>query len=43
MKSYKIILDTNLWISFLITGNYDFIDKSIENKNIKLVFSEELI
>ena len=43
MRSKKVILDTNLWISFLITKDFSFLDKYIENGKIKLVFSEELI
>jgi uncharacterized protein len=43
MRSKKIILDTNLWISFLITRKLDFIDALIEKKKIKLIFSDELI
>ena len=36
MKIKKIILDTNLWISFLIS-------KLIEDKRIILIFSDELL
>jgi putative PIN family toxin of toxin-antitoxin system len=43
MKSKKIILDTNLWISFLINKDYSFLDKYIGNEKAKLIFSEELI
>ena len=43
MKSKKIILDTNLWISFLISKKFNSIDKLIENKRITLIFSDELI
>ena len=43
MKSKKIILDTNLWISFLITKDYSFLDKYIENGKATLIFSDELI
>jgi hypothetical protein len=43
MRSKKVILDTNLWISFLITKNYNFIDKFVENKRVTLIFSKELI
>jgi|SRR5690606_18415294 len=43
MKSEKIIFDTNLWISFLITKDYSFLDEYVENGKVKLVFSEELI
>jgi hypothetical protein len=43
MKSKKIILDTNLWISFLITKDYRFLDRYIENGKAILFFSKELI
>ncbi|MFW6275809.1 MAG: putative toxin-antitoxin system toxin component, PIN family [bacterium] len=43
MKSKKIILDTNIWISFLITKDYSFLDKYIEREKAILIFSEELI
>lgn len=43
MKSKKIILDTNLWISFLISGNFNEIDKLLEEKRITLIFSDELL
>lgn len=43
MKNKKIILDTNLWISFLISKKFSQIDKLIEEKRIILVFSNELL
>ena len=43
MKSKKVILDTNLWISFLITKKLSEIDDFILNEKIILVFSAELI
>lgn len=43
MGNEKIILDTNLWISFLISKNFSQLDELIENKNITLVFSNELL
>lgn len=43
MQSKKVILDTNLWISFLISGNFDAIDKLIDSGKIVLIFSEESI
>ncbi|TXD62489.1 putative toxin-antitoxin system toxin component, PIN family [Polaribacter sp. IC066] len=43
MKSKKIILDTNLWISFLISNNLHQLNKLIKNKKIILIFSDELI
>lgn len=42
MPSRKIIIDTNIWISFLITKNFDFLDKFIENRKLTLIFSKEL-
>lgn len=43
MKNRKIILDTNLWISFLISKKYSQLDKLIEKKRITLIFSNELL
>ena len=43
MKNKKVILDTNLWISFLITNEYSQLDDLIEKNNITVVFSDELI
>jgi len=42
MRSKKVILDTNLWISFLISKDYSFLDNYVEKGIIKLIFSEEL-
>jgi uncharacterized protein len=42
MKSKKIILDTNLWISFLISHDYSFLDNFIEKEKVELIFSAEL-
>jgi len=41
MKSKKVILDTNLWISFLISKNFKEIDSLVQTKDIKLLFSNE--
>lgn len=43
MKSKKVILDTNVWISHLISNRFIFLDELIENGRITLIFSEELI
>lgn len=43
MKNKRVILDTNLLISFLISKKLTFIDGLIFNGKIKLVFSKELI
>lgn len=42
-KSSRIIIDTNLWISFLITKEFEKLDKIILSKDIVLVFSQELL
>ena len=42
IKSKKVILDTNLWISFLISKDFSFLDEYIETGKLKLIFSEEL-
>lgn len=42
MSRKKIILDTNLWISFLISGDFSFLDSFVEKGVVKLIFSEEL-
>ncbi len=43
LRSHKIIIDTNLWISFLLTKQFSFLDKLLAKKKVKLVFSEELL
>lgn len=43
MKIKKVILDTNLWISFLISKKFSEIDKLIDDKKIILIFSNELL
>jgi len=43
MKIKKVILDTNLWISFLISKKFNSIDQLIEDNTIRLIFSKELI
>ena len=43
MKSKRIVLDTNLWISYLISKKYSELDKLIESKKVVLIFSIELM
>lgn len=43
MRNKYVILDTNLWISFLISGKLSAIDEFIFNGKIQLIFSKELI
>lgn len=39
----RVIIDTNLWLSFLLTKNYTKLDKLFSNHSITLLFSQELI
>ncbi|MGA9326296.1 MAG: putative toxin-antitoxin system toxin component, PIN family [Salegentibacter sp.] len=41
MKNKKIILDTNLWSSFLISNDFVEIDKLVQEKEVTFLFSEE--
>lgn len=43
MKSKRVVLDTNLWISFLISKKFTEIDNLVQSKNITLIFSNESI
>lgn len=43
MQTKHVIIDTNLWISYLITNKYQFFDSLILTSKIKLIFSEELL
>jgi uncharacterized protein len=43
MRNKKIILDTNLWLSFLISKRMSVIDGLIDSGKIKLIFSNESI
>ena len=38
----KLVLDTNIWISFLISHDYSKLDKLIFKHKVTFVFSEEL-
>lgn len=42
-KKDRIILDTNLWISFLLTRNLEKLDKIIKDKLLILLFSQDLL
>jgi len=43
LRQHRIIIDTNLWISFLISKQFDFLDNLIERNKVKLIFSDDLI
>jgi putative PIN family toxin of toxin-antitoxin system len=42
-KASRIIIDTNLWISFLITKNFTKLDEILFSKECVLIFSQELL
>lgn len=41
--SQKVIIDTNLWISFLISKTFDKLDDLLLNNKVRLIFSSELL
>ena len=43
MPKSSIIIDTNLWISFLLTRQYPLLDMLLENNAVKLIFGDELL
>ncbi len=42
-KKFRVIIDTNLWISFLISNQYNQLDLLISSKNCTLIFSQALL
>jgi putative PIN family toxin of toxin-antitoxin system len=42
-RESKIIIDTNLWVSFLLTNEYSKLDSLFADRHIKLLFSQELL
>lgn len=42
-KARRIILDTNIWISFLISKDFSKLDEIIFSKKYTLIFSKELL
>ncbi|MCX6239324.1 MAG: putative toxin-antitoxin system toxin component, PIN family [Bacteroidia bacterium] len=43
IKQSRIVIDTNIWISYLITKGFKRLDKLIYSDKVLLVFSQELI
>ncbi len=43
IRKALVIIDTNLWISFLISKNFTQLDRLIDSDKIQLLFSKELI
>ena len=42
-KPIKLIIDTNLWISFIISNKQNLLDPLLLSKKARLIFSKELI
>ncbi|MBK6834716.1 MAG: putative toxin-antitoxin system toxin component, PIN family [Bacteroidetes bacterium] len=42
-KIEKIVIDTNVFISFLISDSFSKLDKYLQNNKVRLLFSEELL
>lgn len=42
-KKDRVIVDTNLWISFLLTKDFSTLDKLFADQSITLLFSQELL
>lgn len=42
-KKSRVIIDTNLWISFLISNNFSKLDKILNYKHCTIIFSQELL
>jgi hypothetical protein len=43
VKKDRVIIDTNLWISFLLTKNYSKLDDLLSGNKIILLFDQHLI
>lgn len=42
-RKLKIVIDTNIWVSFLIGKNLSSLKSLITNQNIRIIISDELI
>jgi putative PIN family toxin of toxin-antitoxin system len=42
-KPKRLVLDTNIFIYFLISDTFHKLDKRLKNKDVRLLFSEELL
>lgn len=42
-QKHRVLIDTNLWVSFLISSNYSKLDTLLTQNEIVLIFNEELI
>jgi putative PIN family toxin of toxin-antitoxin system len=42
-KPLKLIIDTDLWVSFIISNKQNLLDSLLFSEEIRLLFSKELI
>lgn len=42
-KALRVIIDTNLWVSFVISKKYNLLDNLLFSGKVRLLFSKELI
>ena len=42
-RKSRIVIDTNIWISFLLTKDFSSFDKLVSNPNMILLFSDKLL
>lgn len=42
-KEIRVVIDTNLWISFIISNRINLLESIILSNNVRLLFSEKLI
>ena len=42
-RQVRVVIDTNIWISFLITNKYAYLDEMLFKNSIILLFGAELI
>ena len=42
-RKHRLVVDTNLWISYLLTSDFSRIDSMLDDNTVKLLFSQELI
>ena len=42
-RKCRIIVDTNLWVSFLLSGKFNFLDILLGSGKVELIFCSELL
>ena len=42
-RKCRVIIDTNLWVSFLLSKRFNFIDELLDSGKVDLVFCNELL